>query len=179
MTPQRPAPPSSLSSAPTAGPRAQPWKRWLFDDGPALLLMVGIFVASTDVGSSAHSGQILRHLLSWLGLARHLTPGQFEAVNHYVRKAGHLGEYALLGGLLHRAASSHWVEGGWGKRWVPRRVLGVLALVALYAASDELHQRFVASRTSSVWDVMLDIVGGALGLGIKGWWERWRRRSSG
>jgi VanZ family protein len=170
---------TSLSSTPTAGPRAQPWKRGLFDYGPALLLMVGIFFASTDVASSAHTGPVLAHLLAWVGLARHLTPGQFEVVHHYVRKAGHLTEYALLAGLLHRGVSRHGGESGGAARWVPRRVLGVLAVVALYAASDEFHQRFVPGRTSSVWDVMIDIVGGTLGLGIKAGWERWRRRSSG
>ena len=40
----------------------------------------------------------------------------------------------------------------------------VLALVALYAASDEIHQAFVPSRDASVRDVLLDTTGGALGL---------------
>jgi VanZ family protein len=169
---------TSLTSTPTAGPPTQPWKRWLFDYGPALLLMVGIFFASTDVASAAHTAPLLERLLTWLGLARHLTPGQFEVVHHYVRKAGHLTEYALLAGLLHRGVSRHGGESGSAARWAPRRVLMVLAVAALYAASDEFHQRYVPGRTSSVWDVMIDIAGGALGLGIKAGWERWRRRSS-
>jgi VanZ family protein len=179
MRSKRPVPPTSLTPAPTARPRADLWKRWLFDYGPALLLMGVIFIASTGVGTSAHSGWLLRQVFSWFGAGQHLTPAQFESVNHYVRKAGHLTEYALLGGLLHRAAASHQMSAGWKERWLPRRVLGVLLLVALYAASDEFHQRFVASRTPSVWDVMIDITGGALGLGVKWGWERWRRRSSG
>ena len=169
-----------LSPARIAGLRVDPWKRWLFDYAPPLLLMGAIFVASTDVGASEHSGRILRHLLAWLGLARHLSAAQLEGVNYFVRKAGHLTEYALLGGLLHRAlASAHRTAGTWRPRWAPRLVLPVLALVALYAASDEIHQRFVANRTSSMGDVMLDTAGGVLGLGIKWGWEQWRRRSSG
>ena len=39
-----------------------------------------------------------------------------------------------------------------------------LALTALYAASDELHQVFVPPRQGSVWDVLLDTLGGAVGL---------------
>ena len=40
----------------------------------------------------------------------------------------------------------------------------VLALVALYAASDEIHQAFVPSREASAWDVLLDTTGAAFGL---------------
>jgi VanZ family protein len=155
------------------------WKRWLSDYGPALLMMGVIFVASTGMGTSAHSGWLIRHLLTWLGIGQQLPPARFDSVNHYVRKAGHLIEYALLGGLLHRAAAHHQASAGEKDRWGPHRVLGALIVVALYAASDEFHQRFVASRTPSVWDVLLDIAGGAAGLGVKWAWERWRRRSSG
>jgi VanZ family protein len=155
------------------------WKRWLFDYGPALLMMGVIFLASTSVGTSTHSGWFIQHLLSCLGAGQHLSPARFESVNHYVRKAGHLTEYALLGGLLHRAAASQKASAGAVSRWSPRRVLAVLIVLALYAASDEFHQRFVASRTPSVGDVMIDIAGGAVGLGVKWTWERWRRRSSG
>jgi VanZ family protein len=155
------------------------WKRWLFDYGPALLMMGVIFVASTGVGTSPHSGWLIQHLLSWLGIGQSLSPAQFESVNHYVRKAGHLTEYALLGGLLHRAAANHRAAADAEGRWSPHRVLAVLMVLAVYAATDEFHQRFVASRTPSVWDVMIDIAGGAVGLGVKWTWERWRRRSSG
>jgi VanZ family protein len=139
-----------------------------------------IFTASTEVGSSAHSGRLLRPLLTWLGLGEWLYPARFELVNHYVRKAGHVTEYALLGGLLHRAVvSSGRRKTAWRERWAPTLVLAVLGAVALYAASDEFHQVFVATRTPSIWDVMLDFVGGVVGLGIKWAWERRRRQQSG
>jgi VanZ family protein len=52
----------------------------------------------------------------------------------------------------------------------------VLALAALWAAMDELHQAYVPSRQGSVWDVLLDTTGAALGL--FGVWVigRWRKR---
>lgn len=100
-------------------------------------------------------------------------------MNHYARKTAHLTEYALLGGLLHRTFSSTFPATlAWAERWAPRRVLVVVAIVALYAASDEFHQVFVASRTPAVSDVLLDTAGGAIGLGLKWGWERWKRRSS-
>ena len=153
------------------------WWRWLWAYGPPLLLMLLIFAVSTDVGSSVHSGRFIGYLLNWFGLARRMTPGQLDLVNHYIRKLGHVTEYALLAGLMHRAlAATHPTR----TRWAPRLVLLALGLAVLYAASDEFHQRFVPSRTSSGWDVLLDAIGGSVGLAVKRWWEaRWRRRLSG
>jgi VanZ family protein len=149
-------------------------RQWLWRFGPPLLVMAGIFLASSDAGSSAHSGQIIGFLLGWLGLMERLTVSQIEAIHFAVRKAGHVTEYALLAALLHRAMA------GGEDRWSARRVLGVLALASLYAATDEFHQRFVGSRTASAWDWLLDTAGGGLGLLVKAWWERrWSARSSG
>jgi VanZ family protein len=39
-----------------------------------------------------------------------------------------------------------------------------LALVLLYALSDELHQTFVPTRTASITDVMIDVLGGICGI---------------
>jgi VanZ family protein len=36
--------------------------------------------------------------------------------------------------------------------------------VALYAASDEIHQAFVPCREASVWDILLDTTGAAISL---------------
>ena len=44
-----------------------------------------------------------------------------------------------------------------------------LALVMLYAASDEFHQRFVPSRDASAVDVMIDTGGAVLALFLV-WW---------
>jgi VanZ family protein len=171
----------SGSSPESSGRPTPQWQRWLFDYAPPLLLMLIIFMASTDVGSSVHSGRALHHVLTWLGLAERMSTARFDEINHYVRKAGHLTEYALLAVLIHRALNSTRMSAGRGRsRWATRWVLTSLGLVILYAASDELHQRFVASRTSSVWDVLLDTLGGAVGLALKWAWEgRWRRRRSG
>jgi VanZ family protein len=130
-----------------------------------------IFLASMDAGSSEHSGRIVERLLVWLGLGRRVTGEQFAAINHYVRKLGHLTEYGILAVVLHRAIAH-------GRaRWTIRVVIVVLGVVLLYAASDEFHQSFVATRTPSVWDVLLDTTGAALVLALKAAGEqRWRRR---
>jgi VanZ family protein len=60
-------------------------------------------------------------------------------------KAAHFGEFAIFGLLLARAFRG---------RLVPALVLGVG-----WGALDEIHQLFVAGRSSSVYDVMADAVG--------------------
>ena len=65
-----------------------------------------------------------------------------------LRKLAHATEYAVLGLLLARAVAL-----------VPAFALGVL-----YAASDELHQHFVAGREGAPHDVAIDAFGVLVGL---------------
>ena len=66
-----------------------------------------------------------------------------------LRKTAHVLEFALLGALLLRATRRPW----------PALALGVA-----YAASDEVHQHFVAGRHASARDVLIDSAGVVLGL---------------
>jgi VanZ family protein len=66
-----------------------------------------------------------------------------------LRKAAHVTEYAILGLLLYRAI----------EREAPALAAGIA-----YAATDELHQHFVAGRHASAVDVGIDAVGVALGM---------------
>ena len=73
-----------------------------------------------------------------------------------LRKGAHLTEYAILAVLLRRALG----------RDLPAFLVGVA-----YAASDELHQHFVAGRHASPVDVGIDAVGLGLGLLAYRWNE--------
>jgi VanZ family protein len=66
-----------------------------------------------------------------------------------LRKLAHLTEYAILGALLLRATRRPWLS---------------LALAALYAASDEVHQHFVEGRHAAPLDVAIDMVGALAGV---------------
>jgi VanZ family protein len=66
-----------------------------------------------------------------------------------LRKGAHVTEYVVLGALLVRALG----------RELPAWLAGVA-----YAATDELHQHFVAGRHASPVDVAIDAVGVALGV---------------
>jgi VanZ family protein len=66
-----------------------------------------------------------------------------------LRKTAHAAEFAVLGFLLARAVGHD----------LPALMLGIA-----YAITDEVHQAFVPGRLGSVWDVLLDSVGVALGV---------------
>ena len=71
-----------------------------------------------------------------------------------LRKLAHTCEFALLGALLLRALHN---------------ALPALGVGVAYAASDELHQHFVAGRVGSPVDVLIDTAGIAIGVVV------WRR----
>ena len=78
----------------------------------------------------------------------------------FIRKCAHVGEYAVLALLLWRA-----LRCGTTLRMRMPALCGVVLLgCALFAVSDEFHQRFVKSRTPSVRDVFLDVEGALIGV---------------
>ena len=90
-----------------------------------------------------------------------------------VRKCAHLTEFAVLALLFWRAfrkpvrnAPRPWL-------WAEARL--ALLCTMLYAAGDEFHQLFVASREGKVSDVLLDTSGAALGLLALWIVRRWRK----
>jgi VanZ family protein len=68
-----------------------------------------------------------------------------------LRKLAHIAEYAILGGLILRAA-----------RNAPAAVL----LASAYAATDEVHQAFVTGRHGSPLDWLVDTAGAVLGVAL-------------
>ena len=66
-----------------------------------------------------------------------------------LRKIAHVTEYAILGALLLRAVE---------------RELPAFGIAVAYAATDEVHQHFVAGRHASPVDVAIDAAGIAVGI---------------
>lgn len=130
-------------------------KSWL----PVLIWMAVIFGGSADSHSYEHSSRILIPLLRWL--FPHMPMSEMQAIHHLARKCCHLAEYTLLGLLVFRALSH---SKNTLPPWSWPRVGGALAVVFLYASSDEFHQRFVPTRTSKFTDVLIDTAGGMIGL---------------
>lgn len=112
-----------------------------------------MFNFSTDSFSKEHTSRFIVPILQWLlPLASAQT---IDALHEFVRKCAHAFEYSVLSVLLFRAVRAP--AEGWKVRWAAT----ALFLAALFAASDEFHQTFVASRGASVWDVLLDTLAAA------------------
>jgi VanZ family protein len=111
-------------------------KLWL----PVIVWTIVILWASNDTFSSSQSR-------GWLSLL----VGQevAEGVNIAIRKLGHVVAYGILGALTWRA---------------DRRVAIGMVLVLGVAVTDEWRQSLTLSRTGTPWDVLLDLVGGWVGI---------------
>jgi len=124
---------------------------------PPIIWMSMIFWFSTDLFSGDNTGSLLRKVVSFFypGVTQEL----FDSIHFYVRKAGHLTEYAVLALLLFRAFRS-----GARARWRSRWALYSLLVVFLYASLDEYHQTFTRRRTGSFYDSLIDTSGAATAL---------------
>lgn len=126
---------------------------------PVLVWMVLIFVGSTDLMSAEQTSRIIAPLLRWL--KPNISVEAIAQVQFFVRKGAHLSEYAILALLLWRAL----------RITVPQANMSILAGIvllasAVFAVSDEFHQSFVASRTASPVDVLIDICGALIALAL-------------
>ena len=133
--------------------------------------MALLFCVSTDLGGTRHTSRFIRPLLRWL--VPSITENTLEHVHFRVRKAGHALGYAILAGLLWRACAAR--DNAPTATWNRRRAGLAWFLATLYAASDEWHQTFTATRHGSVHDVLLDSFGAALGVGFLWLWWRWSK----
>ncbi len=124
---------------------------------PLLVWMSLIFFASTAELSATNTSKIIQPLLLWL--FPHIREETIDLAHFLVRKTAHFTEYAIFALLAARAflGSSHDVL---RRHWL----LAALALITLYSLSDEFHQSFVPTRTASIYDSMIDTIGGFVAL---------------
>jgi VanZ family protein len=92
------------------------------------------------------------------------TPGRdlphFGLLDFVAKKGGHLVGYALLGlAYLHALAPRGLAS--------PKAARIAVLFATLYAMSDEIHQVFVPGRGAGVRDVVIDVVGATLGVGLR------------
>ena len=139
---------------------------------PLVLWMGVIFIASTDLMSSAHTSRFIGPFLHWL--KPDISTRAVEVIQMIVRKGGHVTEYTILALLFWRARRT--TATGQARAWSGREAGITVAFGCFYAMSDEFHQHFVASREASVRDVMLDTLGAAVGAAIIWAGDRFRRR---
>lgn len=112
---------------------------------------------STDMSLSA--GSVVARILNpdFNKLTESEQKAFVEKIEHPVRKSAHAGEYALLGILFMGSLGAYGIDGR-------RRAIAAWICTTAYAATDELHQLFVAGRSCQVSDVVLDSTGAAAGI---------------
>jgi len=123
---------------------------------PVVVWAAIIIQATGRTFDAPHTSGWLAAILSAIGLR--LSTSSIAIANYVIRKSAHLTEYAILTALSFRAVR----EGrrGFTLRWA----LVVLAITVCVASTDEFLQSFTPTRTSSVWDVLLDTCGGTIAL---------------
>lgn len=122
----------------------------------AILWMMLIFGFSATNGerSKQQSTPLTTFVYEVVGVEQ--TPDNFFKVEFTVRKAAHICLFAGLGAIF----CGFFCEFNINKK--QRLLFSVLATMA-YAAFDEMHQYFVPDRTSRLYDVAIDTVGGLIG----------------
>ena len=132
-----------------------------------------IFVGSTGTLSSENTSRILGPFLRWL--VPDISPQTIHRFQVVVRKGGHVTEYGLLAGMFWVALRRP--SRGDQRPWSWKAAAGAFALALLYAITDELHQSMVPNRYGSVWDVLIDAGGAAVGLALIWVWHHLRHRA--
>ena len=124
--------------------------------------MIVIFTGSGDANSFQHTSTIFEPFVHWLFPS--MSQDHVQTLHYLFRKCAHLTEYASLAVLFWRALRQPSSQPP--RPWNWSEAARALGLVLVYAAFDELHQRFVPGRTGQISDVIVDVVGGTLGLAV-------------
>jgi VanZ family protein len=138
---------------------------------PLFLWIAVIFTLSTGAGSFNRTSLIVGPVLRFL-----FPDVSAETLLFYhtiVRKAAHVFEYAVLALLAmwaFRPSRFSLLSG--------RPYAAAIIMVAVVASIDEFQQSFDPTRTGSIYDVVLDVAGGALALAAAWGAARWRSRGA-
>lgn len=96
-----------------------------------------------------------------------------EQLEHPIRKVAHMTEYAILAWILLGNCMQYPIL-------YKKRYLYAWIFSALYATTDEFHQRFIEGRSGECKDVCIDSLGALLGLffawGVLYLWQRYKHR---
>lgn len=132
-----------------------------------LLWMALMVHFSTQAWGGEQTQSILETILNWgfPALLDGLSPKQLSTLNFLVRKGAHLTEYAMLT-FLSFGVGTIGLQRFW-KSVLPLALIGS----AIFAITDEVHQSFVPNRGASPIDVLIDITGALLAVGLITVWH--------
>jgi VanZ family protein len=136
---------------------------------PTLLWLCVLALFSSDTFSAEHTGSVLTKVLH--ALFGSISAEQFQQIHFLIRKSAHFCSYGFLGAL---AFFSWRATLPALPRWTFRWSILALLLAVTAAGLDEFHQSFIPSRTSSLRDVLLDLVGAIFFQLAIALWMGWR-----
>ena len=141
-------------------------RKWLTAYAPLAIWIVVILGLGSSLGSINETSRFVRPLLEFL--FPNALPETLTYVHGYIRKFAHFAEYGVLGFLAFRVFVNSQRSG----------IIATLILVLTVAATDEVKQSFDPTRTSSPWDVLIDLTGGAVGAFLSLVWLKSRKTSN-
>ena len=152
------------------------WKLAVFL--PSILVVLLVLVEGTQRFSIENTAGYLEPF--WFKHFPSLPYQRFWEFVETVRKLGHLAGYGLVC-LAFFGTSYWWLRRyprltGWGLK---NRAAGwALVFTMLLGSADELHQRYVPQRTSTITDVGFDVCGGNFALMVLFAFLRSKKRSA-
>lgn len=120
---------------------------------PVFLWIGFIFWMSTETFSAQKTYVFFEKLLRFFPLS--ISQKEIFALHIILRKFAHVTEYLISGFLLFRAFKN---DSDKRREWY--WAIFSLVIIVTIALSDEFHQTVVPSRTASIVDVGIDILGG-------------------
>ena len=138
----------------------RPWL-WVF------IWMLVIFLFSTSTFSGTNTSRIIGPILKWL--IPEITNESIAFIQFFLRKTGHIVEYAILSILVSNAIVRRLAEFS----AIPLIFKSVF-ISSIYAAFDEWHQSWTVGRTGSLIDVSIDSVGALLGVFLFLWMLKYK-----
>lgn len=140
------------------------WRGRVIAYAPLFLWIGVIFYLSSQQGAMSRTSIFIRPILLFLFPN---APEETLVIYHgYIRKFAHFAEYFALAFLAFRTFSA---SNGFLRKF---RFFASFILVFTIASLDEFNQSFLASRTGSIRDVLLDTAGGLTILMILYFWNR-------
>ena len=138
-------------------------KRWRYALWIAVLMILGLtfFFSSQDgTNSGKMSGTITETVIKIIRPDYDTLPESeqqalFDTVHFFVRKTAHFSEYAFLGFMIRLLCETYALRCSSFIAWL---------CGTGYAATDELHQWFVAARAAMWQDVCIDSAGALAGV---------------
>ena len=115
--------------------------------------------------SAGQSGRLINMLINMPVIGSVVSPILTSSIGEFViRKSAHMFLYFILAILTFKLVYRK--EKDFDNKIIIKKLLISLAIVFIYACTDEFHQLFIPGRSGELRDIMVDTAGGCIGLCI-------------